>query len=75
MFSLLQQLIGVQDEDSCGRSGQCETPEAKLRRLTGHPRKAKSSTEINSGVQKWMNLGLPLKTNVKHTSIPIKTQT
>jgi methionyl-tRNA synthetase len=21
-------LIGVQDEDSCGRSGQCETPQA-----------------------------------------------
>jgi hypothetical protein len=40
----------VEDEDSCGRSGQCETPEAKPRRLTGHPRKAKSSTEINSGI-------------------------
>ncbi|MEL3972860.1 hypothetical protein AAEO50_11250 [Rossellomorea oryzaecorticis] len=39
-------MIGVEDEDC---SWTCETPQAKPRMLTGHPRKAKSSTEINSG--------------------------
>jgi hypothetical protein len=51
-FRLVPALIGVEDEDSCGRSGQCEPPQVKPRRLTGHPRKAKSSTEIKSGVRK-----------------------
>jgi hypothetical protein len=46
-----QLLIGVQDEDSCGKSSLCETPEAQPRRLTGYPRKAKSCTEINSGIR------------------------
>jgi hypothetical protein len=44
-------LIGVQDADSCGRSSQCETPQERSdERLTSHPRKAKSCTEINSDV-------------------------
>jgi hypothetical protein len=30
-------LIGVQDEDSCGRSGQCETPEAIAEEAHGSP--------------------------------------
>ncbi|OAT81502.1 hypothetical protein A6P54_12040 [Bacillus sp. MKU004] len=49
-FSLSKLLIGVEDEDSCGKSVLGETPQAKLRRLTNRPRKAKSSTEINSGI-------------------------
>jgi hypothetical protein len=28
VFSLFQRLIGVQDEDSCGKSSLCETPQA-----------------------------------------------
>jgi hypothetical protein len=91
-FSSFQRLIGVQDEDSCGKSSLCETcpatglrgtchksirprrqrtpswpnrlmpptseqsPSAFLpaglpRRLTGYPRKAKSCTEIISGIK------------------------
>ncbi|OAT85660.1 hypothetical protein A6P54_18275 [Bacillus sp. MKU004] len=45
----IQQMIGVEDEDSCGKSGAGETPQAKPRRLHARPRKAKSSTEINCG--------------------------
>ncbi|OIU72090.1 hypothetical protein BHE18_05500 [Rossellomorea aquimaris] len=45
----VQRLIGVQNVDSCGRSGLGETPQAKPRRLTSRPRKAKFCTEINSG--------------------------
>ncbi|WP_175989743.1 hypothetical protein [Bacillus sp. Marseille-Q1617] len=47
--SLFQLLIGVGDADSCGKSGAGETPQAKPRRLTARPRKAKSPTEIKSG--------------------------
>ncbi|MCR8847569.1 hypothetical protein NQ095_04060 [Rossellomorea sp. SC111] len=45
-------MIGVQDEDSYGKSGIGETPRERkaTRRLAERPRKAKSSTEINSGV-------------------------
>ncbi|WP_192885541.1 hypothetical protein [Priestia megaterium] len=46
-------MIGGQGEDSCGKNGIGETPAAgayATRRLTGRPRKAKSCTEINSGV-------------------------
>ncbi|MHA2959447.1 hypothetical protein [Priestia megaterium] len=45
-------MIGGQDEDSCGKSGLGETPQGAkaTRRLTSRPRKAKSCTEINSGV-------------------------
>jgi hypothetical protein len=49
-------LIGVQDEDSCGKSGVVETPQAKPRRLHTCPRKAKSCAEINSGVEKCQNI-------------------
>jgi hypothetical protein len=28
VYGTFQLLIGVEDEDSCGRSGQCETPQA-----------------------------------------------
>ncbi|MCR8848966.1 hypothetical protein NQ095_11150 [Rossellomorea sp. SC111] len=45
-------MIGVQDEDSYGKSGIGETPQERIatRRLAFRPRKAKSCTEINSGV-------------------------
>ncbi|WP_460093388.1 hypothetical protein [Priestia megaterium] len=32
MFSSFQQLIGGQDEDSCGKSGTGETPQERKRR-------------------------------------------
>ncbi|MCQ9280491.1 hypothetical protein NQ129_01805 [Priestia aryabhattai] len=32
MFSSFQQLIGGQDEDSCGKSGRGETPQERKRR-------------------------------------------
>jgi hypothetical protein len=51
-FCLVPALIGVEDEDSCGKSEARETPQAKPRRLHARPRKAKSSTEIKSGVRK-----------------------
>jgi hypothetical protein len=31
-FSYFQQLIGVHDEDSCGKSSQCKTPQERMRR-------------------------------------------
>jgi hypothetical protein len=65
-----QRLIGVQDEDSCGRSGQCETSQAKPRRLTGHPRNAKSCTEIISGDKKLKKLYL-LHNNLLCYNVPI----
>jgi hypothetical protein len=51
-FCLVPALIGVKDEDSCGKSEAGETPQAKPRRLHARPRKAKSSTEIKNGVRK-----------------------
>ncbi len=44
-------MIGVQDEDSYGKSGIGKTPQERKRRggLPSAPRKAKSCTDINSG--------------------------
>ncbi|MGI1811519.1 MULTISPECIES: hypothetical protein [Priestia] len=48
-------MIEGHDEDSCGKSGTDETPQAAgtqvTRRLSGRPRKAKSCTEINCGIK------------------------
>jgi hypothetical protein len=49
-FNWFQQLIGVEDEDFCGKSGVRETPEALAEEAPTRPRKAKSSTEINCGI-------------------------
>ncbi|WP_223260132.1 hypothetical protein [Priestia megaterium] len=45
-------MIGGQGEDSCRKSGTDETPQERKRRggSSPPPRKAKSCTEINSGV-------------------------
>jgi hypothetical protein len=47
-------MIGVQDEDSCWKSVLGETPQGGTTEFTNRPRKAKSCTEINSGVKKAM---------------------
>ncbi|MCJ7986476.1 hypothetical protein MUB16_25020 [Priestia sp. OVL9] len=43
-------MVGGQDRDSCRKSGRDETPQERMRRGGSSPRKAKSCTEINSGV-------------------------
>ncbi|MGG2089755.1 hypothetical protein ABFY59_22520 [Priestia aryabhattai] len=44
-------MIGGQGEDSCGKSGTGETPQAQTtRRLSDRPQKAKPCTEIYRGV-------------------------
>jgi hypothetical protein len=52
----------VGDADSCGKSGAGETPQAKPRRLTARPRKAKSPTEIKSGINTRLSKLSVLKT-------------
>jgi hypothetical protein len=50
-YKLFQRLIGAQAEDSCGKSGVGETPEA-IAEEAPRPRKAKACAEIISGIKK-----------------------
>jgi hypothetical protein len=70
-----QQLIGVQDEDSCGRSGQCETPQersdeeahrspAESEVLHGNQLRYSKPISIKPGANGFYRCSFPFHTNL-----------